>query len=408
MNHELCESSYPSGSVETMHPMQLNDFTVIFRRLLAPCIRKRRLLLSIVILYGIATYFLRDQIMNAFSHISFKTSAVQTITEETPMRKLIFLQVLFRHGHHSPFSIFPTDTNPESYWVEGLGQLTKIGRLQHYVLGQYLRKMYEDFLNHSVQEVECMSSLASRSLYGAYAFLAGFYPAPPDKRVDEDQPYQPIPCSYLPLETDMYLQSLPNCAASEMDKTTMLLTKEAKQFMSGYEKTENLTIPDWAVSTWESLKQNSDICYHFHFKTRLLHRLRAGPVIGEIVGKMKDKIQNPKSKLKAYVYSGHGSNVAAVLNALRVFNHRVPTYASTILFELHKEEEGRHTVRLLLSNATQPEKYIPPLHILQLPGCGEYCSLEELERQTADLYPLDWEKECQEIDKDRIRQLVYE
>ncbi|GBM27678.1 Prostatic acid phosphatase [Araneus ventricosus] len=346
--------------------------------------------------------------------------------------------LLFRHGHHSPFSVYPSDPTPASHWPEGLGQLTKLGRLQHYTVGKYLRSIYEGFLSHSVQEVDCMSSIARRSLYGAYAFLAGFYPAPPGKRMDEDLPYQPVACSFLPLKEDKYLQSLPNCPASETDKSTMVKTREAREFMAGYqdlytfwsaysglpidnygaagylyktllsEKAENLTIPIWAETTWESLKKNNNICYHFNFKTRLLQRLRAGPVIGEIVGKMKTKIENPESKLKVYVYSGHGSNVAAVLNALRVFNHRVPTYASTILFELHREEEGSHTVRLLLSNATKPEKHIPPPHVLQLPGCEEYCPLEELERQTADLFPLDWEKECQEQDQNRISQLINE
>ncbi|CAL1277754.1 unnamed protein product [Larinioides sclopetarius] len=316
--------------------------------------------------------------------------------------------MLFRHGHHSPFSVYQLDPTPASHWHEGLGQLTKLGRFQHYAIGQYLRGMYGGFLSHSVLEVDCMSSLAHRSLYGAYAFLAGLYPAPPGKRMDDDLPYQPIACSFLPLKEDKYLQSLPNCPAAETDKSTMLLTREAKQFMAGYQKTVNLTIPVWAETTWESLRQNSNICYYFNFKTRRLHRLRAGPMIGEIVGKMRDKIQNPNSKLKVYVYSGHGSNVAAVLNALQVFNHRVPTYASTILFELYQEGEGSHTVRLLFSNATEPEKHIPPPHVLQLPGCGEYCALEELERQTSDIFPLDWEKECQEYDQDRIRQLINE
>ncbi|XP_055948177.1 prostatic acid phosphatase-like [Argiope bruennichi] len=409
-----------------------------FRRLLVPCIRRRRLLLFIVILYGIATFFLRDQIWNVFSLVRSRTSFVQIATEEIPRRKLIFLQLLFRHGHHSPFSSYPKDPIPDSYWVEGMGQLTKLGRFQHYVMGKYLREMYKGFLSSNVQEVDCMSSITFRSLFAAYAFLAGFYPAPEDKKMGDDLSYQPIACSFLPLNRDKYLNSLPNCPASELDKSVMIRSKGGKKFMEGYqdlyrfwsehsglpvdnygaagslyktllaEKTENLTIPSWAESTWEALEKNSNICYHFHFKTRLLHRLRAGPVLEKIIGKMKEKIQNPNSKLKVYVYSGHGSNVAAILNALLVFNDRIPTYASTILFELYEEVGGNHSIRLLLTNATEPEKHITPPYILQLPGCSEYCPLEELQRQTADLYPLNWEKECQEADHRRIKQLLKE
>ncbi|PRD33307.1 UNVERIFIED_CONTAM: hypothetical protein NCL1_17921 [Trichonephila clavipes] len=115
----------------------------------------------------------------------------------------------------------------------------------------------------------------------------------------------------VPLKTHceegaVYLQSLPNCAAAELDKSAMFRSKEAKEFMAPYrqlykfwtkhsglnvtsygdagslyktllaEKTQNLSIPQWAEDTWNELELQSNVCYHFHFRTRLLHRLRAG------------------------------------------------------------------------------------------------------------------------------------
>ncbi|PRD20868.1 UNVERIFIED_CONTAM: Acp2 [Trichonephila clavipes] len=121
---------------------------------------------------------------------------------------------------------------------------------------------------------------------------------------------------------------------------------------------------------------------------------------------MQHKIKHPEDKLKVYVYSGHGSNIAAVLQALRVFNQRIPTYGSSILFELYREDGGNHSVRILLSNATEPEKYIPPPHVLYMPGCDEFCPLEVVERSTADLFPLEWEKECMEANEKRIWKIL--
>ncbi|GIY36694.1 venom acid phosphatase Acph-1 [Caerostris extrusa] len=403
------------------------------KRLFLSTVRRRRLLLAILIVHVIATYFFRQAFWNALERFDVGTRPLQA-TLERPRRQLIFLQVLFRHGHHSPFSVYPLDPTPDSYWIEGLGQLTKLGRIQHYAMGKHFRKMYEDFLSHDVQEVECLSSIAFRSLFAGYAFLAGFYPSAAGRSIGEGLDWQPVPCHFLPLNKDKYLQSLPNCPAAEMDKSVLFRTKSAAQFMESYkfwsaksglsvqnygdagslyktllaEKTENLSIPRWAEDTWEHLESNGNVCYHFHFKTRLLHRLRAGPVVEKIMKQMRRKAENPNDKLKVYVYSGHGSNVAAVLQALLVFNDRIPTYGSTILFELYKEEDGAHTVRLLLSNSTYPERHIEEPHVLYMPGCPEYCPLEDMERSTSDLYPLDWERECLEVDEQRLWGLLSE
>ncbi|GFV95824.1 prostatic acid phosphatase [Trichonephila clavipes] len=197
-------------------------------------------------------------------------------------------------------------------WVSGPPKMPTavgsgyLGRLQHYVVGKYLRDYYDGFLDYNVQEVDCLSSITFRSLYGAYAFLAGLYPSPPGGKLDEELSWQPVPCSFLPLNKDKYLQSLPNCAAAELDKSAMFRSKEAKEFMAPYrqlykfwtkhsglnvtsygdagslyktllaEKTQNLSIPQWAEDTWNELELQSNVCYHFHFRTRLLHRLRAG------------------------------------------------------------------------------------------------------------------------------------
>ncbi|GFR02507.1 prostatic acid phosphatase [Trichonephila clavata] len=210
------------------------NYCTLLKRLFLTGVRRRRLLLILLVLYVVTTYFLRHSLWNVLERVQYKVTPLKE--DLRTYRELIFLQVLFRHGHHSPFSSYPNDPISDSYWHEGMGQLTKLGRLQHYVVGKYLRDYYDGFLGYNVQEVDCLSSIAFRSLYGAYAFLAGLYPSPPGRKLDEELSWQPVPCSFLPLNKDKYLQSLPNCAAAELDKSAMFKSKEAMEFMAPYRK----------------------------------------------------------------------------------------------------------------------------------------------------------------------------
>ena len=63
-------------------------------------------------------------------------------------------------------------------------------------------------------------------------------------------------------------------------------------------------------------------------------------------------ILEQKAKL-LYVYSGHDTSIATILNSLKVFNGLAPPYASAVLFELFKREEGKHFVRIAYKNDTE-------------------------------------------------------
>ena len=52
---------------------------------------------------------------------------------------------------------------------------------------------------------------------------------------------------------------------------------------------------------------------------------------------MKVKATNDSETHKLYMYSGHDTNVASILQGLRVFNDLAPPYASCIVIELYKK-----------------------------------------------------------------------
>jgi len=122
--------------------------------------------------------------------------------------------------------------------------------------------------------------------------------------------------------------------------------------------------------------------------THELARLRGGPLIKDLVDHWIARREEKEGKL-LYMYSGHDTTISAVLNSLGVFNGLAPPYASAVLMELLKRDEGL-VVRLAYRNDTAVAPY--PLAI---PGCPHLCPLDRFLSLTADLLPEDWEAECQ-------------
>lgn len=54
-----------------------------------------------------------------------------------------YAAVIYRHGDRTPVDPYPTDPwRNESLWPVKFGELTNIGKRQHYALGKWLRKRY--------------------------------------------------------------------------------------------------------------------------------------------------------------------------------------------------------------------------------------------------------------------------
>ena len=68
--------------------------------------------------------------------------------------------------------------------------------------------------------------------------------------------------------------------------------------------------------------------------------------------KVVNHIVEKEAKL-LYMYSGHDTSIATILGSLKMFNGLAPPYASAVLFELFKGEEGKHFVRIVYRNDTE-------------------------------------------------------
>nr|XP_020765988.1 prostatic acid phosphatase isoform X2 [Odocoileus virginianus texanus] len=340
-------------------------------------------------------------------------------------KELRFVTLVFRHGDRSPIETFPNDPIKESSWPQGFGQLTQLGMAQHYELGEYIRKRYENFLNESYkhEQVHVRSTDIDRTLMSAMTNLAALFPPEGISIWNPSLPWQPIPVHTVPVSEDQLLY-LPfrNCPRFQELHSETLISEEFqkrlhpyKDFievlpkLTGYhdqdllgiwskvydplfcEGVHNFTLPSWATEdTMTKLKEISELSllslYGIH-KQKEKSRLQGGVLINEILNHMKSATL-PSNHRKLIMYSAHDTTVSALQMALDVYNGILPPYASCHMMELYFQE-GEYFVEMYYRNET---RYEP--HPLTLPGCTLSCPLTKFVELVAPVISQDWSMEC--------------
>ncbi|CAI9175915.1 unnamed protein product [Rangifer tarandus platyrhynchus] len=340
-------------------------------------------------------------------------------------KELRFVTLVFRHGDRSPIETFPNDPIKESSWPQGFGQLTQLGMAQHYELGEYIRKRYENFLNESYkhEQVHVRSTDIDRTLMSAMTNLAALFPPEGISIWNPSLPWQPIPVHTVPVSEDQLLY-LPfrNCPRFQELQSETLISEEFqkrlhpyKDFieilpkLTGYhdqdlfgiwskvydplfcEGIHNFTLPSWATEdTMTKLKEISELSllslYGIH-KQKEKSRLQGGVLINEILNHMKSATL-PSNHRKLIMYSAHDTTVSALQMALDVYNGILPPYASCHMMELYFQE-GEYFVEMYYRNET---RYEP--HPLTLPGCTLSCPLTKFVELVAPVISQDWSMEC--------------
>ncbi|XP_054716893.1 prostatic acid phosphatase-like [Uloborus diversus] len=347
-------------------------------------------------------------------------NAAEACTRE----ELVMIQIVSRHGSTSPRATYPEDPNPVSTWKEGLDDLIMLGKFQPYALGCHIRALYEDFITSDPTEVEVTSSAQPKSVKSAQSLLASLYAPSPYWEVVQNFSWQPIHIKYDKEEDDMYLSN-PACLAADKE-LERVMARESTAVFQGYkeliyfwqlnsgwelqsirdidmlydvlfkEASYNLTVPDWAKSSWNELKFCHELASISRSKTKVLQRLRGGPLVGLTVERMKKRIADETDQKKVAVYMTQAENIAAFLSAMGMWNFQQPGPCSTVLIELYKHE-GNPFVRYLYVNSTTPEKQPQLIYPLTVPGCTEFCHLDYIIEYTKAMIPTDWKDECRII-----------
>lgn len=342
--------------------------------------------------------------------------------------EIIFSSVIFRHGDRSPSCPYPTDPySNESYWPQGWGQLSKIGKLQEYNLGKWFRQRYDSLITNGYRfdVLQVHSSEMDRTIMSAECFLAGFFPPSSNEFwADDGLKWQPVPIRILASEVDTMIGFKASCEKYDMEKTLVNESPELGAYFlehqkvfnyigehSGYEISSNdvlksidyawdlydslfieelynLTLPNWVKPIYpEPLKSIGAPSFSNIAYSHEMRRLKAGPLIGNLIKDMELKIQGELNET-FHFYSGHDTTISVLLTALEIYNGIPPPYSTSVIVELRQKDDN-YVVTILYKNTTSSAPYL-----LQLPNCDYVCTLDNFKKITENLIPEDWQKEC--------------
>nr|XP_034186973.1 venom acid phosphatase Acph-1-like [Osmia lignaria] len=369
--------------------------------------------------------------MISFNDRTLLTCAIIGLTAiicvATVEAELEVVSVLFRHGDRTP-----DDSNDEKYpndpyldydfYPMGRGQLTNQGKRREYTLGRFLRMKYGRFLKdlYTQETVIGVSSEYDRTKMSLQLVLAGLFPPNREQKWNLMLNWQPIPTNYIRrYEDNLFLPEDCPLYANEYDR--VLESPEGRKALSKYsdlmknltewsgknistpwdmyylyhtlmaEYSMDLTLPDWAYTVFPNgdLWNGTVFAYDAASFTPLLRRINGGAYLREVTKTMlnfiTDRVENER---KMYLYSGHESNVAAVMQSLRVYYPHVPEYSSALILELHKIDNEYYVK--ILNYLGIPSKIIE----LQIPGCEKLCPFDKYLELMEDVLPSDDEIIC--------------
>nr|BAN20384.1 acid phosphatase-1 [Riptortus pedestris] len=339
---------------------------------------------------------------------------------------VIFANILYRHGARTPAEPYPNDPykNESIYWPIGWGQLTNLGKLQHYKLGQWFRNRYEHLLpegKYSPSLIYIQSTDMDRTIMSALSNLAGLFPPDNAEEWFNKIPWQPIPVHTTPEKLDKVLAMKYPCPKFEAEYRALLKSKEIMEFNKRHqelydyvakhtglvvdgpvqleylystlliEAMNNYTLPNWTEKVFpDKLREVSAFSFGLYTYNKHLQRLKNGPLLKDMIQHMDEKINgklDPNRNL--WVYSAHDTTVANMLNTLGVFDPHPPPFTATVLLELRKNINDEYSVTVLYKNSTENEPVL-----LTVPGCTAACPLDKFKALLQDVIPVDWDSEC--------------
>ena len=300
-------------------------------------------------------------------------------------KKLIFAIDVIRHGDRTPIIEIPKAPH---HWSTGLGQLTPLGMLQEYELGQKFQHRYidqEKLLSRVYQPgtLYVRSTDVDRTLMSAECVLMGLYPPGTGPFLHPAflmnwfaLPYgfQPIPIHTAPQDHDALL--IPRHSTEEIKQSIEAIPecqekeKELQPHFAAWSEATGLSIHD--LLDVERLGDALHIYQlkHIAMPKGLSHEdintiLKADEIIfkksitsvqesgGKLLSEISHRLEQAaekKSSLKYALYSGHDSTIMSLLTTMGASIKEIPHYASDLNIALYEKENHHFEVQITLND----------------------------------------------------------
>uniref|UniRef100_A0AAF5Q0R8 Histidine acid phosphatase n=1 Tax=Wuchereria bancrofti TaxID=6293 RepID=A0AAF5Q0R8_WUCBA len=328
-------------------------------------------------------------------------------------KELIYVQAIWRHGDRAPKQLpYPNDKYNETAWPRGWGQITNIGIMQMYELGQFFRQRYTSLIrDFNGEDVDLVSSKSDRAIVSGLAMLRGFFPAIGQEEWLQNEQWQPLPLQVATTDAMLKPTSF-NClmynVKSEKENEVLFknISKQYANFfdflanVTGYKKMNfkkaaslyniqreidhNMTQPSWVYNVWPQFNNETTISIISslkrirrisQFNSAKKARLRGGLLMKDWIDRARNVSLglsiNPR---KIKLHSAHDGTLLALMYALGIGNDLLVPYASCAIMEIYKTSNS-HTIMFFYKNGTT-------VHQLALPGCSSYdnCTIAQVEK----------------------------
>ncbi|KAH6576043.1 hypothetical protein BSLG_007741 [Batrachochytrium salamandrivorans] len=324
------------------------------------------------------------------------------------------------------------------------GQLTDIGKLSLYDLGQNMRGLYIDQLklmpsvldSRSARFLYLRSTDYTRTIESLQYLLHGFYPplkrqAPNSLnlhihvRPDTTETMYPRDdCAALAVEIKRFRDTFKAHSAKRIETTLAKFPILANAFGAGisdmnkvfriYDTLQclegnHLPLPQnvtqshveeltaLVVDQWGKIFESSDF----------IASMSLGRFISEFSLQLQAAARGQHDTPKFAIYSGHDTTILPILSAFKASDGAHPGYGSNLLFELHKAQPksslwrrmtgwtppSQHYVRMLYNGSAHalPGCAAPGQHF---PGHSEICTLDAFMKEVERITPKNYETKC--------------
>jgi hypothetical protein len=308
--------------------------------------------------------------------------------------------------------------------------LTELGKSEMFNLGKYFQKRYSGYIKTGFdsEEVTFISSDTDRTLKSASLFACGLYNNFnfTESWTNWNLNCGGVPIHSIPREIDRFIQSTRDCPRYDDQLLQESFDTCYSKFKSGnpnvidaFVQLTGNTIPndpnragldkiaelivlaeEIALNRSNNAPLNNEaqallqqfpeflrvqsICLQETLGTPEKQRLYSGSLMQMILTNFRTE-----KAMKLVAYAAHDRTLIGQLSILGVSLPDSPPPGTALILELHETETQRPHVKLWYRNDTTTDPFA-----LELPDCPQPCYLETLFDLKADLFPVDFEREC--------------